>query len=208
MRCVKHCRANFHDAEIIVIPDALVPGYPSVKRNWGMAKAKGRILAFIDSDAYPAKDWLDRALDWLAIYPAVCGPGVLPYDAPQGERIADLVYQMLPYAYRVVPMPSRRVAEYPTFNLLVRRSVATRFENYLTGEDSLFCRKIKQGIFYHPSILVYHNRRPAFKRLWKQIGTYGTHRGFLIRIAFVAWVSSVFVYATNFIKGLFVRRPS
>ena len=172
-----------------------------------MARAKGKVYAFLDSDAYPDDDWLDKALMWLELHPAVCGPGVLPPDAPLSEFIANIVFQMLPYAYRVFPMKQRIVAEYPTFNLLVKKEVATKFENYLTGEDTLFCRKIKSGIFYHPSILVYHNRRGAFKPLWKQIGTYGRHRGYLIRQALLAWISSGFVYAFNFIKGIF-RRPS
>jgi len=207
-RCVFHCSLKFPGAEIIVVPDSIVPGYPALKRNWAMQKAKGNIYAFIDSDAYPSDDWLDKALMWLEIHPAVCGPGVLPPDAPHEERIADIVYQMLPYAYRVVPMKQRIVAEYPTFNLIVKKEVATKFENYLTGEDSLFCRKIKRGIFYHPDILVYHNRRPIFKKLWKQVGTYGCHRGNFIRLALFAWVSTVCVYGINFIKGFFKRRPS
>ena len=207
-RCVRHCRMKFPGAEIIVVPDSLVPGYPAVKRNWAMAKAKGKIFAFIDSDAYPARDWLDNALCWIELHPAVCGPGVLPYDAPHEERMADIVYQMLPYAYRVVPMTQRIVAEYPTFNLIVKKEFAPKFENYLTGEDSLFCRQINGGIFYHPSIKVYHNRRPIFKRLWKQIGTYGCHRGNFIKVALLAWVTSIFVYGWNFIIGFFKRRPS
>lgn len=199
---------KFPTAEVLVIPDSVIPGYPAIKRNWAMSQAKGDIFAFIDSDAFPSDNWLEKALLWLQVYPAVCGPGVLPPDAPHEERIADIVYQMLPYAYRVVPMRQRIIAEYPTFNLIVRREVATDFENYLTGEDSLFCRKIKEGIFYHPDILVYHNRRPIFRRLWKQIGTYGTHRGNFIKLALLAWVSSVFVYAKNFVIGFCKRRPS
>ena len=206
-RCVRHCSFNFPGAEIIVIPDSLVPGYPSIKRNWGMAKAKGDYFAFIDSDAYPSKEWLDKALCWLSMYPAVCGPGVLPPDAPEKERVADIVYQMLPYSYRVVPMKQRIVAEYPTFNLIVNRKSATKFESYLTGEDSLFCRKIKEGIFYHPDILVYHNRRGAFKPLWKQVGTFGRHRGHLIKLCILALISTLFVYCVNFVIGFFRRKP-
>ena len=173
-----------------------------------MMKAKGKYFAFIDSDAYPSEKWLDKALYWLDVYPAVCGPGVLPPDAPWQERVSDIVYQMLPYSERVVPMSQRILAEYPTFNLIVKREVAPKFENYLTGEDSLFCRRIKAGIFYHPDILVYHNRRPMFKKLWKQVGTYGKHRGNLIKQALFAWVSSIFTYAINFIYGFCKRRPS
>lgn len=205
---MRRCQFLYPEAEILVIPDSVCPGYPAVKRNWAMQKAKGRFFAFLDSDAYPSEAWLEKALLWLELHPAVCGPGVLPPDAPQMERVADVVYQMLPYAERVVQMTQRILPEYPTFNLIVRREVAPKFENYLTGEDSLFCRKIKQGIFYHPEILVYHNRRPAFKKLWKQVGTYGRHRGNFLRVAILAWISSVFTYAINFVKGFFMRRPS
>lgn len=208
IRCQDICEFLYPDAEVMVITDEDCPGYPSDKRNYAMEKTNKRVLAFLDSDAFPGMDWLDRALDFLEEYPAVCGPGILPPDAPIQEYLADIVYRLLPYNYRVAQRKPRIVAEYPTFNLVVKRSMATKFENYLTGEDSLFCRKIKEGIFYHPDILVYHNRRPVFKRLWKQIGTYGLHRGYLIRRAFVGWVTSCIAYAFNFVKGLFVRRPS
>jgi glycosyltransferase involved in cell wall biosynthesis len=194
--------------EILVITDRVYPGYPAGKRNYGMKMASGSIYAFIDSDAYPSEWWLQKALGWLDLYEAVCGPGILPPDAPVRERIADVVFQLLPYSYRVYPRTQRRVAEYPTFNLIVKKEVATPFPDYLTGEDSLFCRKITSKIFYHPDILVYHNRRPAFKRLWKQVGTYGKHRGNFIRLGLMAWLSSVFTYASNFIYGFIKRRPS
>jgi len=205
---MRRCVRLYPTAEIIVVTDKECPGYPAGKRNWAMQRAKGKIFAFIDSDAYPSDLWLYKALSWLDIHPAVCGPGVLPPDAPFEERVSDIVYQMLPYAERVVPLKERILSEYPTFNLIVKREVACQFENYLTGEDSLFCRKIKGGVFYHPDILVYHNRRPIFKRLWKQVGTYGRHRGNFVKLALLAWVSAVFTYGINFIKGFFMRRPS
>lgn len=207
-RCIEHCERLPEEKEIIVVPDSVCPGYPALKRNMAMRQAKGEVFAFIDSDAYPAPYWLDMALTHLKDHDAVCGPGVLPPDADMGERAADLVLQNLPYAYRVVPRRPRVVAEYPTFNLVVKREAATEFDYLLTGEDSLFCRRIKTGVYYHPWILVYHSRRPLYKRFWRQIGTYGRHRGYLIRLAVMGWISAVFVYAVNFIKGLFVRRPS
>lgn len=172
-----------------------------------MERAKGTVFAFIDSDAYPSKMWLAYALQKLWFYPAVCGPGILPPDAPFMEKVADQVFKMLPYAYRVTAKDPGWVEEYPTFNLIVNRKYAVKFENYLTGEDSLFCREIG-GVYYDPKILVYHNRREAFKPLWKQVGTYGRHRGNFIRLAIFAWVSSVFTYSVNFIVGFFQRRPS
>lgn len=207
-KCFRECSLLKNNTEIILVSDKECPGYPALKRNWAMARAKGEIYAFLDSDAYPSESWLDNALRFLKSFDAVCGPGVLPPDASVSEMAADMVFRWLPYSYRVVPQSPGIVSEYPTFNLIVRKEAATMFDNYLTGEDSLFCRRIRGGIFYHPEILVYHHRRSLFRPLWKQIGTYGRHRGNFIRLALVAWVTSVFTYSVNFIKGFFIRRPS
>lgn len=207
-KCFRECSLLKNKTEIIIVTDKDCPGYPALKRNWAMARAKGDVYAFIDSDAFPHDHWLDNALRYLHSFDAVCGPGVLPPDSPVSEKAADLVFQWLPYSYRVIPGNPSIVAEYPTFNLVVRKSAATPFDNYLTGEDSLFCRRIRGGIFYHPDILVYHRRRSLFRPLWKQIGTYGRHRGNFIRLALIAWVTSVFTYAVNFIRGFFLKRPS
>lgn len=206
-RCVKYCEALHEKTEILVIPDSVCPGYPAAKRNYAMKMAKGTVYAFIDSDAFPDSGWLRNALEHLKEHDAVCGPGVLPHDAPLMEDVADMVYGFLPYSERVHPAKPRLLSEYPTFNLVVKKKVATPFDNYLTGEDTLFCRRIKSGIYYHPSILVFHHRRPAFKPLWKQVGTYGRHRGNFIKLALFAWISSVFTYTINFFIGFFKRRP-
>jgi len=207
-KCVYECYKLKNNVEVILVTDHECPGYPALKRNWAMERAKGDIYAFIDSDAFPSEHWLDCALRYLNSFDAVCGPGVLPPDSTISEKAADLVFRWLPYSYRVVPGNPSIVAEYPTFNLVVRREAATLFDNYLTGEDSLFCRRIRGGIFYHPDIFVYHRRRSLFHPLWRQIGTYGRHRGNFIRLALVAWITSVFTYAMNFVKGFFIRRPS
>src|SRR3990167_1083543 len=92
-RCVYYCQKLEQDVEIIVVTDKECPGFPAAKRNWAMERAKGDIYAFIDSDAYPSQKWLKNALYWLQCFPAVCGPGVLPPDAPWAERVADQVHR-------------------------------------------------------------------------------------------------------------------
>ena len=206
-RCIEACNKLPQDKEIIVVTDEDCPGLPAAKRNYAMQKAKGDIYAFIDSDAYPAKDWLEKALYWLQCYPAVCGPGILPPDASWRERISDEVHKAVFCPYRVVRRRPRIVRWHPTFNLVVRKEVATKFDSYLTGEDDLFCERIAEGVFYHPSIVVYHNRRGIFKPLWKQFGTYARHKGLFNGLAFVAWVTTLWVYAVNFVKGFLRRKP-
>lgn len=200
-RCVDHCEARYPDYELIVVTDSVCPGLPATKRNWAMQKATGDVFAFIDSDAYPSRDWLKHALYWLQTFDAVCGPGVLPADAERVEHIADKVHQWLFAPYRVKAMAPRIVTWFPSFNLIVKRSVATEFDSYLTGEDERFAKKIRGGIFYHPDILVYHNRRGAFSPLWRQFGTWGRHKGHFAKLALLAWVTTVWTYAVNYVKG-------
>jgi hypothetical protein len=204
---VKSCEKLPQDKEILVIPDSICPGFPAGKRNYAMQQAKGDIYAFIDSDAFPDKDWLKNALYWLQCYPAVCGPGVLPPDAPFGEKVADQVHKWVFCPYRVAPRTQRIVPWHPTFNLIVKKEVAPQFDSYLTGEDDRFCEKIKEGIFYHPSILVYHNRRGIFKPLWRQFGTYARHKGTFKALALIAFVTTIWTYAINFVKGFVCRKP-
>lgn len=207
-RCVKACIVLSQEKEIIVVTDSVCPGFPSAKRNWAMQRAKGEIYAFIDSDAYPSKDWLKKALYWLQVFPAVCGPGVLPPDAPLAEHVADQVHKSVFCPYRGKADKPRIVPWHPAFNLIVRKEVATDFDSYLTGEDDKFGERIKEGIFYHPSILVYHNRRGIFRPLWKQFGIWGRHKGHFVRLAVLAWLSTLWVYTVNFTFGFLKRRPS
>lgn len=209
---VYRCLANLlylpEDKEVIVVTDDDCPGFPSAKRNWAMQRAKGEVFAFIDSDAFPTRDWLKNALYWLQCYSAVCGPGVLPPDAPFIEQVADQVHKWVFCNYRVVPKEPRIVPWHPTFNLIVRREVASQFDDYLTGEDDKFGLNVKQGIFYHPDILVYHNRRGIFKPLWRQFGNYGKHKGHFLRLSLIGWVTTMWSYGVNYIYGFFKRRLS
>ncbi|MEK7513397.1 MAG: glycosyltransferase, partial [Patescibacteria group bacterium] len=68
------------NAPVIIVDDKNCPGSPAEKRDWAANRAKGDILAFIDSDAYPGKNWLKNAQKLLkpARISAVCGPGLTP----------------------------------------------------------------------------------------------------------------------------------
>src|SRR3989338_4283651 len=68
-------RLNNRSFETIILPDfnkkihfkdyKIVPTgkiRPAEKRNLGVKLAKGEILAFIDDDAYPRTDWIEKAL--------------------------------------------------------------------------------------------------------------------------------------------------
>jgi glycosyltransferase involved in cell wall biosynthesis len=181
---------------------------PAEKRNLAIQLAKGDYYAFIDSDAYPPPNWLENSLKWLQKgWIGVCGAGVLPENAPILEQASDLVLRWMPFSYRVVRKPQRIVTDYPTFNLVVKKT-DIRFKHYLTGEDTLYCNELSQRgkILYTPDVWVYLNRRPLIRPFRKQVSTYGFHRGHLIRLAVAGLATTVVVYATNFIKGFLRKR--
>jgi len=200
---------TYDNLEVIVLPDRLdnfiwwennlktVPTgkvLPSHKRDIGVDNATGDIIAFIDADAYPEKNWLTRAVQILVEQGhrlgGVCGPGIIPPGSKFKEFAADEVLKMFPYNYRVTGQFERLVDDYPTFNLILWKKYIDRVGgfncDYLTGEDTLLCKKITHGlkkpILYTPSVIVYHDRRPLFWPFLKQIATYGKHRGYFFKM--------------------------
>ncbi len=235
-------KQTYQNFEIIVLPDKptkekfpktrIIPSWPEVgpaqKRNLGAKKARGEILAFIDDDAYPDKNWLKNA---LAVFKqqassaqaplsnqisnikqapplaersiflnrsslaAVCGPGVTPPHDPLLAQVSGWMWASFLGSggagrYRCWPQKKQMVDDFPTFNLLVKKSdflkVGGFNANFWPGEDTKLCHdlvyRLGKKIIYDPKILVYHHRRKIFKDHLKQIGRYGLHRGFFVKI--------------------------
>ena len=229
-------KQTYQNFEIIVLPDKpteekfpktrIIPTWPEVgpaqKRNLGAQKARGEILAFIDDDAYPDKNWLKNA---LAVFKhqtssnqisnikqapplaersiflnrsslaAVCGPGVTPPHDPLLAQVSGWMWASFLGSggagrYRCWPQKKQTVDDFPTFNLLVKKSdflkVGGFNANFWPGEDTKLCHdlvyRLGKKIIYDPKILVYHHRRKIFKDHLKQIGRYGLHRGFFVKI--------------------------
>lgn len=164
---------------------------PAQKRDIGVKEAKGDVIAFIDDDAYPTPNWLRTA---LAVFKknhvaAVCGPGILPSNSNQWEKIFDEVLKTRlgsgGYEYRFVPKQARSVDDYPSMNFLIQKKLFQKLggfnSEYWPGEDSKLCNdlvyKEKQKILYRPDIVIYHHRRKDLIGYLKQHANYGFHRG-------------------------------
>lgn len=210
LECLKHISGmNFRNYEIIILLDKnnlqvnnpqlkiIETGKigPAEKRDLGAKEAKGEVLAFIDDDAYPSEGWLASADKYFEDknIASVCGPGVTPPEDNLLQKVSGLVNSSPigsgPYAYRFIPGKKREVDDYPSMNILVRKSDFEKIggfdTNYWPGEDTKLCldltQKLHKKIIYDPKVLVYHHRRPVFKKHLQQNGRYGLHRGFFAK---------------------------
>ena len=179
---------------INVIPTGAV--LPGEKRNIGIAHSKGSIIAFIDDDACPDRDWLRNALLCFD-NPSVAGVGgpnlTHPSDGTR-QMAGGIILQSwiggggLTYRYRARDL--REDDDLPTVNLLIRKDVLDAVGGfdvkYWPGEDTYLCLQITKTLgkklVYSPDVLVYHHRRPLFIPHLRQIWNYGRHRGHFAKI--------------------------
>lgn len=173
-----------------IIPTGTVTR-PAQKRDIGVREAKGEFIAFIDDDAYPSPRWLAAAavqFQKKSIH-AVCGPGALPKNTNRWEiAFDDILTSKIgsgSYTYRFTPGYIQYVTDYPSMNLLIRKSTFLKLggfnSNYWPGEDSKLCNDLitrhKKSIIYSPDVLIYHHRRNQLRSFLRQHGQYGYHRG-------------------------------
>lgn len=181
---------------LIIVDDKTCSGTPGQKRNWAANQAKAKILAFIDSDAYPAKNWLKNAVKLLRQpnLAAVCGPGLTPPNDSSRQKLAGLVWSTKPGAatltYRCRPEQPRLVDDYPSFNFIIKKKDFLKAggfkQKFWPGEDTQLCHdlvyRLGKKILYSPEIVVYHHRRPVFKEHLQQAARYGRQRGRFVRL--------------------------
>ena len=203
---------TYTNFEIIVLPDRrvrqkfprtkIIPTWPKTgpadKRDLGVKKARGEVIAFLDDDSYPEKDWLEKALKVFnsgGKIAAVCGPSLTPPSDNLYQKTSGWVWSSWlgsggAGTYRCALAPRREVDDFPTVNLLVRKkdflAVGGFDSAYWPGEDTKHCHdlvyKLGKKIIYDPQVLVYHHRRAVFGPHLRQISRYALHRGHFVRI--------------------------
>jgi glycosyltransferase involved in cell wall biosynthesis len=169
---------------------------PARKRDIGAQIARGRILAFLDDDAYPTADWLQAALPHFedTTVAAVGGPGVTPpsdgfWKQASGWTLASRLGSG-GARDRYLPLSGvKDVDDWPSMNLLVRaRDFAEvgGFDcDFFPGEDTKLClalvHRLGKRIVYEPRAVVFHHRRDLFWGHFRQVGRYGEYRGHFVR---------------------------
>lgn len=233
-KCLRECmKLDYSDYEILILPDevnkkklkdfnnrkikVIKTGKvkPSVKRNLGMKKSKGNFFAFIDSDAYPEKNWLKNAIGYFKDEKVgiVGGPNLTPIEGNIDERISGYVlanFWVSGFAnIRYKISKNKFVKELPSCNYISRREISPEYkEGFLTAEDSKFCFDIKRGeyrILYAKDVIVYHHRRDTIKKHIKQMFIYGRDIAWLAKEEFswdMVYFSLLSLFVIGFLSGI------
>lgn len=204
--CIEYCkRLDYGNYEVILLPDDALdrvdgikivptgPVTPGMKRNIGIANSNSEICAFIDSDAYPRRDWLRNAIMYFndPQVAAVGGPGLTPREDNIMQKASGHVLS----SFMVGNISSRYKAERScesddihSCNFIARKTILNEVggwnEKYWPGEDTLICLAIKKAgkkLVEVPDVVVYHHRRTLFMPHLKQVSKFGLHRGFFAK---------------------------
>lgn len=231
--CISKClEVDYPNYEILMLPDSgegqktfsenirVIPTgcvKPISKRFMAITESDVDVYAFIDSDAYPVRDWLKNALRHFSDpdVAAVVGPSLTPDDDDLMAKASGLVVASPlgggseSIRYSQSHSHIRYVTEAPTCNLIIRKSVLTSVKDLVPdvwpGEEIVLCgavtKDLKKRIVYDPQVMVYHHRRKLFIPHLKQIWKYGAVKGYLLK-KYPQYVRPVFFLPSLLVLGI------
>ena len=158
---------------------AVTHGGLGVARNVGLDAARGEIVAYVDADAYPARDWLTHLVRGFDddVVGAVGGPNLVPEgDGPVAQMVA-----LAPGGPAHVMLSDKRAEHIPGCNMAFRRdallSVGAFDPVYRSaGDDVDVCWKLLDRdweIAFRPAAVVFHHRRGSMRAYLRQQRGYG-----------------------------------
>jgi GT2 family glycosyltransferase len=163
------------DVSLVVAPH----GGPAAARNHGVARARGRFLAFTDDDCRAAPQWLHALAKRFAAVPEhIVGGRTL--NALTHNAYARTSQLIVDVAYAYYNDHGRTARFFASNNLALSadrfRAIGGFDPTFTTSEDREFCdRWLREGygMTYAPEALIYHAHPLSVRRFWRQHFGYG-----------------------------------
>src|SRR5262249_19928034 len=158
---------------------------PPKARHLGTLYARGSIFAFIDSDIYPAQDWLDHVVQAAATgYDVICGSIA---NANPHSRVSR-AEQLLMFNEFLPDLPQKPVWFSLSGNMVLRRSAYEKFGPFVevrAAEDVVFSRRLIAAggtILFYPALQVAHDNRTRVRSYLRNQLLLGKHTAIARRL--------------------------
>ena len=166
---------------------------PAQARNIGARQAVGEVLAFIDSDAYPAADWAEKIVE-VRQSGVRAGGGSVGIPESQRAKPIALAQWFLQFNEYLDAGSAREKTFVPSCNLFCERALFNQtggFPEIRAAEDVMFGWRLAAAgvkIRFVPEIRVYHVFRERMRAYAKNQAMLGKYTILYRRQQFGSWI--------------------
>lgn len=170
-----------------------------VARNVGAREARGDILAFIDSDAYADKAWIDNVVRAAATgYDLVCGSieNANPHSAVARAEQLLMFNEFLP------DLPCGPSWFALSGNMVLSRTNFERFGPFVAvraAEDVVFSRRLLAAggrVLFYPALRAFHDNRTRIRPYLRNQFVVGKHTAIARRLVQFADTGRYWLFVT------------